>query len=867
MKRIFYNMMIVVTAITLITGMAPITVFAETGYDRGYTGSMPGDGRIYAEGLDVSFWQGSSLDFNNIKSAGYSYVILRCGSTKGKDTCFDTFYTNAKAAGLNVGTYYYSYATTEAAAAQDAANTLSWISGKKFEYPVYFDYEDSSQSSLSSSEAAAISRKYMDTIRNAGYLVGFYSFKSKMDESWVTTSGIRSTYEGWIARYMNSGNHTDMDAAYSTQYGMYQYTDSKYVNGKGPFDANVCYKDYPSIVQRYGFNGYSASQSNYNAVVENISGGAGCVNVSGWAYDRNDTSANLKIHVYIGGAAGDSNAEGNPFTVADKTRTDVNNAYGCGNNHGFDTSIVTSKTGQQPVYVYAVHPTSGDSSLIGNATVNISAPNNPIGVADTIEAKPGAVQVKGWAFDADDTSVSLQINVCVGGAAGAQGAEEHYITANTSRPDVNNVHHCGDNHGYDSVISTQKTGTQEVYVYAVNIHGGTNVLLGHSQVNIAADIEAPVITNAYITNVTQGSYRVCATAEDNAAVYSAKMLTWTRENQSDKKEYNLSKDGNGVYYADVDRADFAVDTNYFYHNQLTFYDYANNNTHTTVNQDYCITSDTGRTVPDGTYRIVTSVDESKALDVYGAKSEDSTNVDIYANLEDSKQTFALSYIGNGFYTVTNTNSEKALDVFGATYLDGTNVCINTYHNSPNQQWMIKPNSDGTYSFIARNNNLALTVQSDNNVKVNTQNGSASQKWKLRRLLNEMTVSLGNLVMYSGQTAAPDVVISEGNNQLVENTDYTVSFEIDEANGSGVATINGIGKYCGTVSRSFAVTVCELGDINGDGNVTISDATLLQKYLAHSRTLTENQLALADVTGDGVINIRDVTKIQRMVAHN
>ena len=72
-----------------------VPVSAATGYDRGYDGGMAGDGRIYAHGIDVSSWQGSSLDFQNIKNAGYSYVILRVGTSYGKDECFETFYIKA----------------------------------------------------------------------------------------------------------------------------------------------------------------------------------------------------------------------------------------------------------------------------------------------------------------------------------------------------------------------------------------------------------------------------------------------------------------------------------------------------------------------------------------------------------------------------------------------------------------------------------------------------------------------------------------------------------------------------------------------------------------------------------------------------
>lgn len=126
-------------------------VDGKTGYDRGYAGGMAGSGEYKAFGLDVSSWQGASLDFNRIKNAGYDYVILRAGTTNGKDECFEIYYKNAKAAGLDVGAYYYSYATSVSAVKADMEDFLSYIDGKTYEYPIYFDYEDASQQALSSS--------------------------------------------------------------------------------------------------------------------------------------------------------------------------------------------------------------------------------------------------------------------------------------------------------------------------------------------------------------------------------------------------------------------------------------------------------------------------------------------------------------------------------------------------------------------------------------------------------------------------------------------------------------------------------------------------------------------------------------------
>ena len=52
-----------------------------------------------------------------------------------------------------------------------------------------------------------------------------------------------------------------------------------------------------------------------------------------------------------------------------------------------------------------------------------------------------------------------------------------------------------------------------------------------------------------------------------------------------------------------------------------------------------------------------------------------------------------------------------------------------------------------------------------------------------------------------------------------------------------------------------------GDVNGDGVLTIADATLIQKYLANIVSLDSKQLAAADVNQDGTIDVIDVTKIQ------
>ena len=59
----------------------------------------------------------------------------------------------------------------------------------------------------------------------------------------------------------------------------------------------------------------------------------------------------------------------------------------------------------------------------------------------------------------------------------------------------------------------------------------------------------------------------------------------------------------------------------------------------------------------------------------------------------------------------------------------------------------------------------------------------------------------------------------------------------------------------------------LMDINLDGKVSITDVTELQKFIANTTTLNNEQMAVADANKDGKINITDVTYIQQFIANS
>ena len=53
-----------------------------------------------------------------------------------------------------------------------------------------------------------------------------------------------------------------------------------------------------------------------------------------------------------------------------------------------------------------------------------------------------------------------------------------------------------------------------------------------------------------------------------------------------------------------------------------------------------------------------------------------------------------------------------------------------------------------------------------------------------------------------------------------------------------------------------------GDVNGDGSVTVLDATMIQRHLLGLETLSGSALAAADVNGDGAVNVMDMVTVQR-----
>ena len=95
---------------------------------------------------------------------------------------------------------------------------------------------------------------------------------------------------------------------------------------------------------------------------------------------------------------------------------------------------------------------------------------------------------------------------------------------------------------------------------------------------------------------------------------------------------------------------------------------------------------------------------------------------------------------------------------------------------------------------------------------------------------------------------------------------TVTAKVNGKDAEFIAKYKGGKQYSYYVEYTFDATKDYLlGDVNGDGQVTVVDATLIQKYIAGLVTLSDTQKAAADVNNDGSVSVIDATLIQKYIA--
>ncbi len=192
-------------------------------------------GAIYATrwGVDVSNHQGS-IDWAALKQQGIEFAYLRLGlrgyGEQGSlytDRSFAQYYEGAKAAGIDVGVYFFSQALTVREAAGEALYALKLLDGRALDLPVYYDWEpvieDGSRTAgYDGRYLTAAAAAFCSIIERGGYTSGVYLNRQQGYYRYDLRSLAGRSL--WVADY---ADYPDFYYAYD----VWQYTDQAQLDG------------------------------------------------------------------------------------------------------------------------------------------------------------------------------------------------------------------------------------------------------------------------------------------------------------------------------------------------------------------------------------------------------------------------------------------------------------------------------------------------------------------------------------------------------------------------------------------------------------------------------------------------------------
>jgi GH25 family lysozyme M1 (1,4-beta-N-acetylmuramidase) len=209
--------------------------------------------------IDVSRYQGKiTLDgWRKVKAAGYKGAMLKTVSTNRKlskradglyiDPTFETNYRNARAAGLDVGVYYYTYATSEAMADAELALLRQALRGKELTLPVAVDVEDNRLGNLDKQSLTDLTAYALHEVEQMGFYAQLYTYTSFANAHLYVGGAALQPYDVWLADYTGKTPNVTFN------YNAHQHTSKGAVPGiTGNVDLNVTERNYPKIIRKKG---------------------------------------------------------------------------------------------------------------------------------------------------------------------------------------------------------------------------------------------------------------------------------------------------------------------------------------------------------------------------------------------------------------------------------------------------------------------------------------------------------------------------------------------------------------------------------------------------------------------------------------
>lgn len=202
-------------------------------------------------GIDVSIYQGN-IDWKTVaKKQHFAIIRAGLGTNEKLDTNWEVNYKGAKAAGVKVGAYWYSYAKSVSDSKKEAYGFLKALEGKQLEWPVYYDIEEQSIFELNIHND--IAKTFCEIMEANDYFCGIYSSANPLTYNF--DDSVRKRFAIWVAHY------GVIYPSYNGDYGIWQRGIGSVDGISGDCDLDTGYIDYEPIIKDLKLNGFDGTQS------------------------------------------------------------------------------------------------------------------------------------------------------------------------------------------------------------------------------------------------------------------------------------------------------------------------------------------------------------------------------------------------------------------------------------------------------------------------------------------------------------------------------------------------------------------------------------------------------------------------------
>lgn len=181
-------------------------------------------------GVDVSAWTGN-VDW--AKAAGQiDFALIQT------DSSFASNAAGCTANSIPFGVYHYSYAATETEAIAEAELVIETLAGCNVQLPVFFNVEYDLVDTLTSDQLVAVARAFCETVADAGYQPGLYTYAELFEAHFSDT--YFNTMPKWVSQ-------TDVNCcSYTGGVTAWQYSWAGRIDGiRGDASCNYYYGQLP----------------------------------------------------------------------------------------------------------------------------------------------------------------------------------------------------------------------------------------------------------------------------------------------------------------------------------------------------------------------------------------------------------------------------------------------------------------------------------------------------------------------------------------------------------------------------------------------------------------------------------------------